>query len=404
MKKLFLAFILSSNLAQATDNLNFDSIRLNELAKLAYTQILETDFIADNDFNNDTRTASVYLKNKTKPQIKATVNAIIKSSGYDVSDEAGVVNITKRIHELQPDLIPFYYKPKYRDVSYLTDMVSNIFKTGAFTFRRPVQATQEKPKDSTSDTGTNAYAQISKPQDAFIFNGTKQENALLEKLLMQLDTPENQVQITAYLYEVTNTDSSASSFSLAANVLGGVFKLNLVGQALSNTLSFGSGNFQAGISALASDSRFNVISSPQLLVKNRQKGSFSVGAEVPILGQVSYQNNGQPVQSVEYKPSGVILDLTPTFHDDDIELTIHHQISNFVQTTTGVNSSPTLIKRELNTVVNSRFEDIILLGGLSETKDSASKSGLPFLPNFLRSNSTDKSKSDILLLLHVKKI
>jgi type II secretory pathway component GspD/PulD (secretin) len=140
------------------------------------------------------------------------------------------------------------------------------------------------------------------------------------------------------------------------------------------------------------------------VVKNRQKGSFSVGADVPILGQVSYQNNGQAVQSVEYKPSGVILDLTPVFNENNIELTIHHQISNFIKTTNGVNNSPTLIKRELTTVVNSKFEDVILLGGLSETKDTKSNSGLPFLPDFLKSKSSDISKSDILLLLHVTKI
>lgn len=129
-----------------------------------------------------------------------------------------------------------------------------------------------------------------------------------------------------------------------------------------------------------------------------------MGADVPILGQVSYNQTGQAVQSVEYKPSGVILDLTPVFHDDNIELTIHHQISNFVQTTNGVNTSPTLIKRELNTVINSKFNDVILLGGLSETKDTKTKSGLPFLPDFMRSKSSDTLKSDILLLLHVKKI
>lgn len=37
-----------------------------------------------------------------------------------------------------------------------------------------------------------------------------------------------------------------------------------------------------------------------------------------ILGQVSYSNNGQPVQSLEYKPSGVILDLMLIFNEDNI--------------------------------------------------------------------------------------
>lgn len=410
---LFIALnLVHIGVTSAQSNFYLDDVKLNELAKIVYVEMLKANYVASDDFINSSRSVTINLNDRTDKQVLQLTKQIIESSGFDVVLANGVYQISKHVVADSPDLEPFYYTAKYRDVQYLTDMVSSIFKVGKFTFNRALPNPQSssdrtKPEQMSKpvqDTGNSAYSQISKPFDAFIFNGTKQEIELLKKLLVQLDTPENQVQITAYLYEVSNTDSNSSSFTLAANVLGGIFKLNLAGQVISNSLSFTSDNFQAGISALAADTRFNVISSPQILVKNRQKGSFSVGADVPILGQVSYQNNGQPVQAVEYKPSGVILDLTPTFHDENIELTIHHQISNFVQTTTGVNASPTLIKRELNTVVNSRFEDIILLGGLSETKDTKSKSGLPFLPDFLKSNASDKSKSDILLLLHVKKI
>lgn len=400
---------LGMSLNVHAESLQFDSIRLNELAKLGYTQILDLDYIADNDFNNDQKTVSIYVKDQNKNRLKSELNTIFSDAGYSVTEKGGLVQISKRGENQtkKEDLEPFYYKPKYRDVQYLTDLVSSLFTTGNFTFKRQIQSANQNVttgQNKPQDTGTTAYSQFSKPLDSFIFNGTKQETETLKGLLQVLDTPENQVQITAYLYEVSNTDNKQSSFSLAANLLGGVFKVNIAGLSLANSISFGNSNLQAGLNALAGDSRFNVISSPQILVKNRENGSFSVGADVPILGQLQYNQTGQAIQSVEYKPSGVIFDFTPIFRDSNIELTIHHQISNFVQTTNGVNNSPTLIKRELKTVVNSKFEDVILLGGLSETKNTDTKSGISFLPSFMQSKSHDSSKTDILLLLHVTKI
>lgn len=95
--------------------------------------------------------------------------------------------------------------------------------------------------------------------------------------------------------------------------------------------------------------------------------------------------------------------------------TVHHemtckgmavlqQVSNFINTTTGVNGSPTLTKRELSTAVTMSDGDVIVLGGLNENKESSAESGLPFLPSILRSNSKDQSKSEILLILQVTRI
>src|ERR1035437_1745200 len=84
-------------------------------------------------------------------------------------------------------------------------------------------------------------------------------------------------------------------------------------------------------------------------VKSGASARFSVGNETPVLGAVSYQQNGSSVQSVEYRPSGVILDLKPFVRSVGIDLTGFQQLSNFAVTDTGVNSSPPLSKRELST-------------------------------------------------------
>jgi type II secretory pathway component GspD/PulD (secretin) len=128
-----------------------------------------------------------------------------------------------------------------------------------------------------------------------------------------------------------------------------------------------------------------------------------VGNEVPVLSQVSYADN-RPVQSIEYRSSGVILDVKPQIRTDNIDLVIKQQLSSFAKTDTGVNNSPTLIKREVNTEVSAADGDIILLGGLAESKVTNADTGFSFLPKgWLTSSSDEKNKTDILVVLQAKK-
>lgn len=124
-----------------------------------------------------------------------------------------------------------------------------------------------------------------------------------------------------------------------------------------------------------------------------------------MLGALSYpQGAGQAVQSVEYRSSGVIFDVRPVVKESIIDLDITQQLSNFVKTTTGVNNSPTLTKRELKTKVGMEDGDVIVLGGLTESKDTNTRDGLSFLPRFLHTTGYEQSSSEILLVLQVQRV
>lgn len=116
------------------------------------------------------------------------------------------------------------------------------------------------------------------------------------------------------------------------------------------------------------------------------------------------QGGSQAVQSVDYRSSGVILGLSPTVRDEGVELLVEQQISDFARTETGVNNSPTLTKRSLTTTVNAGDGELIVLGGLTQEKNSSSSSGLSFLPSFMRSDSRDDSRTELLLLLQVDRV
>jgi type II secretory pathway component GspD/PulD (secretin) len=91
-----------------------------------------------------------------------------------------------------------------------------------------------------------------------------------------------------------------------------------------------------------SDSRLTLVSSPSLRVRSGESAWVTVGTETPVLGNVTPAPQGQLVQSVDYRPSGVILELTPPVRSESVYVHARQQLSSFMQTSSGVNNSPTL--------------------------------------------------------------
>jgi type II secretory pathway component GspD/PulD (secretin) len=306
---------------------------------------------------------------------------------------------------------PFIYRTKYRPTGYLIDMLSPLFPDGGFVLNRSVRASGGAKVDIGAGNmqkvpAGSAASLIDQDSDTLIFQGTAKEIATLEKLLAQVDVPTGEVIIEAVVYEVTTGRSDGTAFSLAASVLG--HKLGVsIGSApqLNNALTFHGAGIDAAISALASDSRFKSISTPRVRVRSGQQAHLVVGEDVPTLGAVTVLQAGtQPVQSVEYRSSGVILDLRPTVRDAGVEVLVDQQISGFARTETGVNNSPTLTKRALSTTVTAAAGELIVLGGLTQDKRTDARSGLFFLPRFMDIRSSNDGRSEILLLLQVSKI
>jgi len=268
-----------------------------------------------------------------------------------------------------------------------------------------VQRSPQRPQAGV-DTGTNAFSRIDKAdQDAIVFNGTAKDVARLSSLLAQLDKPAGELFVKAVVYEVRSGRSDGNAIKLAASILSGKLGVSInTGSLDQHAIKISFGGIDAIYSALASDSRFKLVSSPTMRVLSGGSARFVAGAEVPVLGNVTYPNNSQPVQSVEYKPSGVILELKPHIREQVTDLTISQQISSFVQTTTGVNQSPTLLKRELQTQISTRDGDIVVLGGLEENKDTTENNGLSFLPDWLKSKGGDEQRTEILVVLDARRI
>jgi len=406
MKRFLVALALALGLqifaSAKTTDLAFElsGVQVGRIVNVIYSDALGTPYVLSPEVLADQRLISFRFSG-SQQAVRSDLHKLLDSLGYAVTNRGGLEFIgPKPEPALEQDVL--VYRPRFRDVAYLADLLRPLFK-GQFTVNRAVAAPLASKTDAAVPPGS-AAAMVDRGADVLVFGGEPAEVGKLKTLLAQVDCQLGEVMVRGVVYEVQTGNSTGSAFSLAASLLAGRLSIKLAGPSQENSVSVSVGNADAVFAALSSDSRFKVVTQPALRVRSGALASFSVGQDVPVLGAVTYVSNGQPVQSVEYRNSGVIFSVTPQIREGAIDLTIQQQISNFVQTTTGVNNSPTLIKRELKTDVQVGDGEVVMLGGLTEEKSNASRAGLPFLPGWMQSRSSDKARTELLLVLQLARL
>lgn len=385
---------------------DFRGISVSQVVQLIYSEALKDAFVIDPEVLTDQRSVS-FRYDPTSGELRSFIAAFFDSLGLAMARKNGVDFISRKqpVEKVPEVRDVFVYRPRFRDGSYLVDLLSPLFK-GEFTARRAVHASAGDKSPQAAVSPGSAAAMIDRKSDTLVFAGTAAEIDMLKKILAQVDKSLGDVIVRGVLYEVQTTRGDGSAFNLALNLLGGKLGVSFgTSSAAGNSVSFKNSTIDAVISSLASDNRFMVKSTPTLRVVSGESGRFTVGQDVPVLGAVTYAGNaGAPVRSVEYRSSGVIFDLLPTLHNDAVDLMVLQQVSNFVVTDTGVNDSPTLIKRELKTSLTVAYGEVVVIGGLTENKETQSNNGFSFLPSFLRSKDAQTSRSEILLVLQLIKV
>lgn len=425
MKRLFAALLFACvffkvSAAENDISINLEKVPVITLINFVYGDLLKQNFAVHPDLMDLNKAVTVHFDGPfDKPKLSLFMADLFDGLGIAVQKKTGYLFIAPVAEREDPPSDELYfYRAKYRSVTYLTDLTSSLFRKGHFSNHRsgvpsPVVSSPlavaspgqqpAQPKQVSPPTSATSL-QDKTQQDSFIFQGTEKEIERLQKLLVQLDTPTPEVVVKGMVYEVTTSNKQGSAFNLALQLMSGKIGLNFGSVITGDSISFKTGSVEAVFSALSGDSRFKSISNPSLRVQSGSSARFSVGSDVPVLGAVQLDAKGNPVQSVEYKPSGVIFSITPQIRDAVIDLSINQQLSSFVPTVTGVNNSPTLIKREISTNVGAVDGDVIILGGLDEQKDSADKKGFSFLPDWSQSQGGEISNTQILLVLQVQKI
>lgn len=374
MKRLIFCFMILLIAAPAETNapltsLSFDNIKVGAFLRTVYQEALGTDYVLEPEVVADERLVNVRVYDFRD---KKKLAAFLSSMGYKVESRNGVDYIGKA--DKVDDLDFVVYAPKHKSVAQLRQALGGMFA-----------------------------GQFAGDERQIVFKGAKAETAKLRKILKTFDTKPAELVVRGKIYEVSKKTTDASSLSIIADVFKNAGLAVSSGSQLVNFLSFKDRHVNAYFSALDKDDRFKLISEPSLRIQANKTATLTVGADVPTLGSVTYQD-GQPVQSVVYRSSGLIFELTPEIYENSVTLTVRQEMSNFGETANGVNGSPTLTKREIKTTITAIDGETVILGGLNETKNTGSKAGLSFLPDFFGSKSNTSDQTEIILSLEIKKV
>ncbi|TJE70302.1 type II secretion system protein GspD [Escherichia coli] len=381
-----------------------DRLPLNAAIQLAQEDVFGRQYVLPPELASDTRpvTLDLSLAGDQKTQREEYVRWL-RQMNISVETRNGVDHYRSFKPVAAPEkMVSWVYTPLHRSPSYLATVLSG-------TTGRSSQASSESTSGTSSGSLSGSVSSssgsfLSGEGDSLVFRGTRSELARLKELVPLVDVPAQGVVVTGYIYEVQTGRSEGSGLALAAKLLSGRFGVSVgSSSSMGNYISFSSGTLNAMYELFSTDNRFKVVSAPQLRMDSGKEATFSVGEQVPVLGSVSYED-GKAVQSVTYRDSGVIFKVKPVITSSRISLNVNQQLSNFVKTDTGVNDSPTLLKREVDTSLTLKDGDIVLLGGLAENKDSQASTGLSFLPKSWSQNSDEKSRTDMVILLQVKKV
>jgi general secretion pathway protein D len=297
------------------------------------------------------------------------------------------------------------YKAVNRSAKYLSDVLFKIANASQLGSRPVASHSSLAPAAGQSEAVGSASSQIDRSaQDQLAYQCAPAECERLRKLLVQLDTPEAQVILRAVLYEVGTQKGQGSAVQMAAKVLSDNSSFSVsAGSVIAGAgqLHLAAGGLDAVVSLLDQDSRFKSVSRPMLRVRSGASAKFSVGQSVPILGAVTQDRNGNPIQSIEYKPSGTIFTVQPDIRQDVVDLNITQELSSFVVTTTGVNNSPTLMQRSATSTLGIKPGEVVLFAGLEETHED--ETNARFF-GFNIGKKTNDSTSELLLLIEAQKI
>ena len=171
--------------------------------------------------------------------------------------------------------------------------------------------------------------------------------------------------------------------------------------------SFVNKNISVALHAMEQNGNTKVLSAPSLVVLNNQKAHIEVGDQIPITQTYvnTAANTDNTVGEVEYKDTGVILDVRPRVNPGGlVYLNVSQVVSSPGEKDPTSGNFP-IQQREVATQVAVQSGQTVLLGGLIKQNDSTTDTGIPGLnriPVFGRlfgTTSRTKTRTELVVLI-----
>jgi general secretion pathway protein D len=327
----------------------------------------------------------------------------------------------------------FVYYVENGEAKKLATILKSIYGGTRTTVRRtsPTRATSRAPAAPISEAlpgeggelTVTAYDEI----NALILKCSPRTYISLLEVMKRLDVPPKQVLIEVIIAEVSLGQGFEFGLEwLLKTTSGDVYGLNLGGVVIPPDQSAFPGGFGAVVSGkkdtdvynavlgtLATNSKINVLASPHILARDNMEASIEIGDEVPIATGMTQQpatGGGTTLVSsgqIQYKTIGTILRVKPRITDKNMVTMQITQEKSLLGKAIKVADQEFqgFSKRKASTTATVQSGHTLIIGGLiSESKDIV-RSGIPILSKipilgwFFSSTTTNKEKTELLLLV-----
>lgn len=321
----------------------------------------------------------------------------------------------------------FYYPVKNTGAEDLVKTLSTLVPSIAI---EQAQKAQKNPSTAPATTGTTGTQKsnlvVDKQRNAVLFFGAAETWTQLLPIIRQMDTQSKQVLIEVTIAEITLGDTD--KFGIEWLINGDIGKYNFdTGTLVSAPVSLAPGAFNYVLSsggqtrmvlnALATNKRVNVLSTPRLMVKSGEEAAIEIGTEVPIVtsqgvpsGSPQTGGNSLFTQNVQYRKTGVILNIKPIVHSGRrIDIDLSQELSTAQANTTSSISSPSILNRKVETTLSLKDGASVLLAGIISDNTSFDDTGIPYLKDIpwlgslfsTKGNSHDKSEIIIMIIPYI---
>jgi general secretion pathway protein D len=282
---------------------------------------------------------------------------------------------------------------------------------------RTIYLTNADPKQAQNLLKTVLNAKtlfIDERSNQIVIRDTPETVRMAEKLLAALDLPEPEVMMEVEVLEVTRSRlqelgiayPSGATFA-ATPISGENLVLSDIGNQTEDTIRVTP--IAASVNLLKQAGHTNVLASPRIRARNREKARILIGSRVPVItNTVTPVSTGAPVVtgSVQYLDVGLTLAVEPTIYlDSDVAIKVDLEVSSILKEVPGPNGSLAyqIGTRDASTMLRLRDGETQILAGLindQDTRNSQHIPGLgdiPILGRLFGSVRTTMDKTEIVL-------
>ncbi len=297
--------------------------------------------------------------------------------------------------------------------------------------RRVLVRREVKKKDqkslSTGELSGEVKIIADETNNSLIFKARPKDYAIIRDVLKKLDIVPRQVLIEVLIAEVSLTNDVKYGVewfieNKGINISGSPYNANMMLDAgkfitqdtplgkgfpgFTYALYDGDGTLRALIHLLAENTDVDILSAPNIIAADNQEARIEIGEDVPTLSESTISSGGVKTQGVQYRKTGIILQVKPFINDSGlVRMEVTQEVSKVNDQATAGITSPRITNRKATTYIIARDGQHILMGGLMSTQYTEVHSGIPVLKDIpvlgylFGSKGTKKEKKELIFIL-----